>query len=185
MNSNFPDPSNALLANLPTLLPKLEALYKDIHSHPELSMQEMRTADLASKHLRDNVYDVTTGVGKTGVVGLLKNGEGPTVMLRADMDALPVREASGVSYASTAMATDADGNNPDLDNYFITADPAEQAFVDTGAVGRWLRTGLKFKSGGATQVCRFYGNTNTNPTTGLIYGPTATSIQSVKPSATF
>ena len=55
-------------------------------------------------------YEVTTGVGKTGVVGLLRNGEGPTVMLRADMDALPVREASGVDYASTVMATDAAGN---------------------------------------------------------------------------
>src|ERR1700724_1399751 len=104
------DPSNTLLANLPGLLPKLEALYKDVHAHPELSMQENRTADIAAKHLRDNGYEVTTGVGKTGIVGLLRNGEGPTVMLRADMDALPVREATGVDYASTVMATDAAGN---------------------------------------------------------------------------
>lgn len=81
-----------LLVNLPSLLPKLEALYKDVHAHPELSMQENRTADLAATHLRESGYDVTTGVGKTGVVGLLRNGEGPTVMLRADMDALPVRK---------------------------------------------------------------------------------------------
>ncbi|MGE5489761.1 MAG: M20 family metallopeptidase [Actinomycetota bacterium] len=99
-----------LLDILSSLLPKLEALYKDIHAHPELSMQETRTAALAAKHLRDNAYEVTTGVGKTGVVGLLRNGEGPTVMLRADMDALPIREASGVDYASTVMATDAEGN---------------------------------------------------------------------------
>ena len=83
MNTALPDPSSTFLANLPSLLPKLEALYKDVHAHPELSMQENRTADLAAKHLRDNGYEVTTGVGKTGVVGLLRNGEGPTVMLRA------------------------------------------------------------------------------------------------------
>ena len=104
------DPSNSLLANLPGLLPKLEALYKDVHAHPELSMQENRTADIAAKHLRGNGYEVTTGLGKTGVVGLLRNGEGSTVMLRADMDALPVKEASGVGYASTVTATDAEGN---------------------------------------------------------------------------
>ncbi len=61
--------------------------------------------------------------------------------------------------------------NPDLDNYFITADPAEQAFVDTGAVGRWQRTGQAFKAGGTSQVCRFYGNGATNPSTGAMFGP--------------
>ena len=91
MNASLPDPSSSLLANLSGLLPTLEALYKDVHSHPELSMQENRTAERAARHLRDNGYEVTTGVGKTGVVGLLRNGPGPTVMLRADMDALPVR----------------------------------------------------------------------------------------------
>ena len=54
MNTALPDPSSTLLANLPSLLPKLEALYKDVHAHPELSMQENRTADLAAKYLRDN-----------------------------------------------------------------------------------------------------------------------------------
>jgi amidohydrolase len=110
MSTPPPDPSSLVLANLPGLLPDLEALYKDVHAHPELSMQETRTADLAAQHLRDNGYEVTTGVGKTGVVGLLRNGDGPTVMLRADMDALPVREASGVDYASTVTATDAEGH---------------------------------------------------------------------------
>ena len=61
--------------------------------------------------------------------------------------------------------------NPDLDNYFITADSGEQAFVDSGAVGRWLRTGNAFRSGGPTQVCRFYGNERNNPETGRIFGP--------------
>ena len=70
--------------------PALEKLYTDIHAHPELSMQETRTAGMAAERLRAAGYEVTSGVGKTGVVGLLRNGDGPTVMLRADMDALPV-----------------------------------------------------------------------------------------------
>lgn len=61
--------------------------------------------------------------------------------------------------------------NPDLNHYFITADAAEQRFIDSGAVGRWLRTGQSFKSGGSVQACRFYGNTAINPATGAIYGP--------------
>jgi hippurate hydrolase len=95
--------------NLDGLLPDLEVLYKDVHSHPELSMQETRTARLAAEHLRAAGYEVTTGVGKTGVVGLLRNGDGPTVMLRADMDALPVQEATGLPYASKATATNREG----------------------------------------------------------------------------
>jgi metal-dependent amidase/aminoacylase/carboxypeptidase family protein len=73
-----------------TLLPELEAVYKDIHAHPELSMHETRTAQIAADHLKTNGFEVTTGVGKTGVVGILRNGDGPTVMLRADMDGLPI-----------------------------------------------------------------------------------------------
>ena len=98
------------IAGLNKLLPDLEALYKDIHSHPELSMQETRTARIAAQRLRAAGYEVTTGVGKTGVVGLLRNGDGPTVMLRADMDALPVKEETGLPYASTVTAKDRDGN---------------------------------------------------------------------------
>ena len=101
-HAGSPDP---VLAHLAALMPDLEALYKDVHSHPELSMHETRTAELAAKRLRDAGYEVTTGVGKTGVVGLLRNGDGPTVMLRADMDALPVKEATGLPYASTATGT--------------------------------------------------------------------------------
>jgi len=100
----------AILQNLSGLLPELEALYKDVHAHPELSMQEVRTADLAAKHLTKNGYEVTPGIGKTGVVGLLRNGDGPTVMLRADMDALPIREASGLDYASDITTTDSTGH---------------------------------------------------------------------------
>ena len=71
------------LANLSTLLPDLESVYKDIHSHPELSMQENRTASIAADRLRAAGYEVTTRVGQTGVVGVLRNGDGPTIMLRA------------------------------------------------------------------------------------------------------
>jgi len=101
--------SDARSLDLDDLLPGLEALYKDVHSHPELSMQETRTASLAADRLRAAGYEVTTGVGGTGVVGLLHNGDGPTVMLRADMDALPIQEATGVSYASKATVVDREG----------------------------------------------------------------------------
>jgi len=101
--------SDPVLRNLDVLLPDLEALYKDVHAHPELSMQETRTAGLAADRLRAAGYEVTTAVGKTGVVGLLRNGEGPIVMLRADMDALPIQEATGLVYASKATATDKEG----------------------------------------------------------------------------
>ena len=111
MDSNSPDPAAAILSDLGGLVPGLEAAYKDIHSHPELSMQEHRTAGIAAKHLWDHGYEVTTGVGETGVVGLLRNGEGPTVMLRADMDALPIREATGLDYASKVTVKDSAGNN--------------------------------------------------------------------------
>lgn len=89
----------------------LEALYVDLHRHPELSFQETRTAGIAAQHLRDLGLEVTEGVGRTGVVGVLANGPGPTVWLRADMDALPVREESGLPYASTVVGTDSEGNS--------------------------------------------------------------------------
>src|SRR3954453_16837613 len=101
----------SVLAGLDGVMDSLEDLYRDVHSHPELSVQEHRTAVKAAERLQAAGYDVTTGVGGTGVVGLLSNGDGPTVMLRADMDALPVKEATGLPYASTETATDPDGND--------------------------------------------------------------------------
>src|SRR3954470_5055756 len=106
MTSLATDP---ILRDLDRLLPDLEALYKDVHAHPELSMQESRTANLAADRLRRSGYEVTTGIGKTGVVGLLRNGDGPMVMLRADMDALPIKEATGLPYASRVTAKDRGG----------------------------------------------------------------------------
>lgn len=90
---------------------RLEELYRDLHAHPELSFQEERTAGIVAARLTEQGYEVTTEVGGTGVVGVLRNGEGPTVLLRADMDALPVEEDTGLPYASTVVALDADGGH--------------------------------------------------------------------------
>jgi hippurate hydrolase len=97
--------------NLEGMLPDLEEFYRDLHAHPELSMRETRTAGLAADRLHSAGYEVTTGVGKTGVVGILHNGDGPTVMLRADMDALPVEEATGLPYASKVRTADSEGKS--------------------------------------------------------------------------
>ena len=91
------------------LLPELEAIYKDLHQHPELSMQEVRTARIVADYVEKLGYEVARNVGVTGVVAVLRNGAGPTVMLRADMDALPMAEATGLPYASTVSAKDEDG----------------------------------------------------------------------------
>jgi amidohydrolase len=80
--------------------PELTELYQDLHRHPELSLQEHRTAQKLADRLGPLGFDVTSGVGGTGVVGVLRNGEGPTVMLRADIDALPLEEKTGLPYAS-------------------------------------------------------------------------------------
>ena len=103
-------PAERILGGLRALLPDLGALYRDLHAHPELSFAEHRTAAEVARRLTDLGLDVTTGVGSTGVVGVLRNGDGPTVLLRADFDALPVREQTGLPYASTVTATDADGH---------------------------------------------------------------------------
>ncbi|HWD63179.1 MAG TPA: amidohydrolase [Humibacter sp.] len=89
----------------------LEAVYKDLHRHPELSFQEHRTAKIAADGLAGLGIHVIEGIGRTGVVGVLRNGDGPTVLLRADMDALPVEEETGLDYASTQRATDSDGTD--------------------------------------------------------------------------
>jgi amidohydrolase len=99
----------ALIDGLNTRLDDLEALYQDLHQHPELSFQEKRTASLLAERLAAAGCEVTTGVGKTGVVGVLRNGVGPGVLLRADMDALPVKEIDRVTYRSRATGTDPDG----------------------------------------------------------------------------
>ncbi|TAM88930.1 MAG: amidohydrolase [Jatrophihabitans sp.] len=101
--------ADELLANLDKIVPWHLDLYQDLHRNPELSFHEVRTAGLVGDRLADLGYEVHTGIGGTGLVGILRNGEGPTVLARADMDALPVREATGLPYASTAVATDPGG----------------------------------------------------------------------------
>ncbi|MEV6072419.1 amidohydrolase [Nocardia sp. NPDC052001] len=91
-------------------IPALRAVYEDLHAHPELSFQEYRTAGVVAAQLKQQGWEVTEGVGGTGVVGVLVNGDGPVVLLRADMDALPVAEETGLPYASTATGVDADGH---------------------------------------------------------------------------
>jgi len=104
----------ALAGHSNTLRAELETVYKDLHQHPELSMQEVQTAKVAADYIEGLGYQVTRGVGITGVVGVLRNGEGPTVMLRADMDALPMAENTGLPYASTVKAQDDEGVEVDV-----------------------------------------------------------------------
>jgi amidohydrolase len=99
------------LAASDELLTELEAIYRDLHANPELSMQEHRTPGIAAAWLRRFGYEVTTDVGGTGVVGVLRNGDGATILLRADMDALPVEETTGLAYASRATGTDRFGSS--------------------------------------------------------------------------
>ena len=99
-----------VLANFDGIRSWQEDFYRDLHGHPELSHQERRTAARVVERLTPAGYEVHEGVGGTGVVGVLRNGDGPTVLLRADMDALPVQEATGLPYASKDTATDGAGN---------------------------------------------------------------------------
>jgi hippurate hydrolase len=91
--------------------PSLFSIYTNLHRHPELSFMEVKTAALVAKELRAAGFAVTEKVGKTGVVGVLANGPGPTILLRADMDGLPIKENSGVPYASTDVVKDISGED--------------------------------------------------------------------------
>src|SRR2546421_3327387 len=100
-------------------LPSLLTIYKDIHTHPELSTQEQRTSALLAKELKAIGCDVTENVGKYekldqkcfGVVGVMKNGDGPVVLVRTDLDALPVQEETGLPYASTVVTKNEKGDD--------------------------------------------------------------------------
>ena len=89
----------------------LAGLYRDLHASPELSYAETRTARIVAESLAGLGYDVHTGLGRTGVAGVLHRGDGPTVLLRADMDGLPVTEATGLPYVSTTRGVDPDGHD--------------------------------------------------------------------------
>jgi amidohydrolase len=103
--------TNQLKEQLEPVLPDAYALYLDLHQHPELSSHETRTAALLAGRLRQLGYEVTENVGGTGVVGIMKNGSGPTVMLRTELDALPVEELTGLPYASKIRTKDDSGRD--------------------------------------------------------------------------
>lgn len=103
------DAATAILGDPEAVRAWQEPFYKNLHEHPELSHQEVNTAASVADRLRGAGYDVTEKVGGTGVVGVLRNGDGPSVLLRSELDALPVKEATGLPYASTVTATDAQG----------------------------------------------------------------------------
>jgi hippurate hydrolase len=98
-------PSAAITAELPSLM----AIYRDLHQNPELSFQEKRSAGIMAAEAREAGFEVTEGVGQTGIVAILRNGPGPVVLIRADMDALPVVEQTGLPFASTARGTSTAG----------------------------------------------------------------------------
>ena len=104
-----PAAADELRDDLAADMRELMALYRDLHANPELSFEEHETAAKLATIARDLGFEVTEGVGRTGVVAVMKNGAGPVVMLRADMDGLPVEEQTGLPYASTRTATPASG----------------------------------------------------------------------------
>lgn len=81
---------------------RLNAIFKDIHQNPELGFMETRTADIVAKEFKALGYEVKTGIAKTGVVGIMKNGDGPTVMFRGDMDAIAVKEETACGRSKCA-----------------------------------------------------------------------------------
>ncbi|WP_454714457.1 amidohydrolase [Caulobacter segnis] len=102
---NVPAAKKAIDAQLDRDYPALEALYKDIHAHPELGFQEVETGKTLAAQMRSLGFTVTENVGKTGVVAVLKNGDGPKILIRTELDGLPMQEKTGLPYASQATAT--------------------------------------------------------------------------------
>src|SRR5437762_7473039 len=94
--------------------PELFELYKHLHTHPELSLHEQKTGERLADELKRAGLEVTSAVGGYGVVGVLRNGDGPTILVRTDLDALPVKEQTGLPYASQARATDDLGKEVDV-----------------------------------------------------------------------
>jgi hippurate hydrolase len=106
-----PAQNSQLKNQVDAVFPDAQTWYLDLHQHPELSSHETRTSAALAEHLRKLGYDVTENVGGTGVVAIMKNGAGPTVMLRTELDALPVEEQTGLPYASKAHAKDDSGRD--------------------------------------------------------------------------
>jgi len=104
-----PQERQSFSAQVEAIYLDIETTYIDLHKNPELSLHEERTAAKMADGLRRLGFEVSTGVGGTGVVGILRNGEGPTVMIRTDLDALPVEEKTGLPYASHVRTKDDSG----------------------------------------------------------------------------
>jgi len=124
--------------------PEAHALYLDLHQHPELSGHEVQTAARLAKQLRLLGYQVSEHVGGTGIVAIMRNGPGRTVMLRTELDALPVEEKTGLPYASTVRAKDDAGNEVSV-GHMCGHDLHMSALVATAAVmahsrGSWHGT---------------------------------------------
>lgn len=100
---------NQTVPEIAALEPELESFYRDLHEHPELAFHEQRTAAALADRLRALGFEVTTEVGGTGVVAILRNGSGPVVMLRTELDALPVEEKTGLTFASSVKSLDSEG----------------------------------------------------------------------------
>ncbi|MGJ7459335.1 amidohydrolase [Halomonas sp. MA07-2] len=108
------DVKGAIGAQVEATFDDIQSLYQQLHQSPELPFQEHKTSARLAEALEELGYEVTRGVGGTGVVALLRNGEGPTVMLRGDMDALPIKEETGLDFASRETAVAEDGNEVPL-----------------------------------------------------------------------
>ena len=113
---NVPAAKAKIDASLAKTYPDLEVLHRDLHSHPELAFHETRTAALLAARMRKIGFTVTEHVGKTGLVALYKNGAGPTVLVRTELDALPVEEKTGLPYASTVRTIGEDGKETFVDH---------------------------------------------------------------------
>ena len=126
-------PAATLSDSIKADMPQLMALYRDLHANPELSMQEVRTPAKLAAEMRKLGFDVTEKVGRTGVVAVLKNGPGPVLLIRADMDALPVKEQTGLPFASTAVGKLPDGSET----------PVMHACGHDTHITTWLATGRR------------------------------------------
>ncbi len=133
MSLSSNSPAATLAEGIKADMPQLMALYRDIHANPELSMQEVRTPAKLAAEMRKLGFDVTEHVGKTGVVAVMKNGSGPVLLIRADMDALPVKEQTGLPFASTVMGKLPDG----------TPTPVMHACGHDTHIATWLGTGRR------------------------------------------
>ena len=133
MSLSSTSPAATIADGIKADMPQLMALYRDIHANPELSMQEVRTPAKLAAEMRKLGFDVTEHVGKTGVVAVMKNGPGPVLLIRADMDALPVKERTGLPFASTVIGKLPDG----------TPTPVMHACGHDTHIATWLGTGRR------------------------------------------